>query len=1266
MLPLALLLKQAGHPVTGRDAFCPPERLALLEAQGITVLSQADPARVKDADCVVVSPAIPETDVERRAARRDGVTVKTRFQVLAELIAERSNICVAGSHGKSTTTAMLVHILSSAGQDDFGYMLGASFADPDSAPARLGAPDAPFVTEACEAYGALAHWQPAHAILTNLDDDHADHYGGQAGLTQAFASFLSRLREEGVAVACGDDPRVVEILRAARCSALTYGFGDNNRLRAVRDTHGNATVFLDGQEQGPLSLRVPGNHNQLNALAALGMALTLGIGFQTAAGALGDFDGIQRRLQRIPSENGLTIFDDFAHHPAEIAASIAALRETTKGRLIAILEPQLHSRVARMALPIADALSSADRCFILPVASLGEAAQAVDGDSALADACRSRRLSCRHVSDQSELLLRLNEDLQDGDTLVVMAGSSGAGIARRLARALSRPRALTPAPSVLHGEKRPSPHDLLTLIAENAARHPEAPAVEMGHRRLSYADLVLRAGDLASALEAKGVKDGDSVGVCLGRTVDRVTAFLAILQLGGVFVPLDPALPSERLEYMLENVGARTVVVNTASPALPDIGLTFVNCDQLPNRGENRQIDWRAKESAGDALAYVIFTSGTTGGPKAVEITRGALANYAVAASRHFQIARSARVSQISGFGFDVSIGDMAMALAAGACLVYPTDLQATSGPPVGRFISQARLTHLSLTPSALAAIPPGEHSLLTHVIVAGEACPPALVERWGKGRTFINAYGPTEATVEALFAICQPGKPVAIGRPIDNMGACLMDENLQLVPTGQEGELCLFGPGLAKGYRHLSDLTGQQFPLVSIPGQGTIRIYRTGDRAKVGHDGELVYLGRRDSQLKFNGYRIEAGEVEAALCSLPTVVDAAVSLASSPDTPDRLIAHLVVAADAPSPDPVDLRDRLLQHLPSYMVPSVFLPVPQIPRNLNGKRDLSALPLPPQLTQPKKARTSGTATEAKLMALVDEHGGTNVVSGTRTSLRDAGFDSLTMANLLFAVEDAFGITLNARFEEGFDTVEVLALMVDAQVKAPDAPSSPSLENALTSQIMPHLATWPGRPCGKAGLVRNLSDDQSRPRLFWCFQGGHEFSRLSESLRAEVSLFGLRSGHLAVEYSADTLKALGRLYADEITAIAPAGPLFLGGNCQGGLVMREAGLELMDRGRTVALTILMEQGRFLHYPGTTLLIFGAGSYLNPYGQIDAPEQVFRAAYPAGHHVEIIPGAHGGYFKPKNVDGLAETVLRHVNRHRDSNTIVTDHEALAQGL
>ncbi|MBD3770584.1 MAG: amino acid adenylation domain-containing protein [Rhodobacterales bacterium] len=1256
MLPLALLLKQAGHSVTGSDNLCAPERLAMLQDHGVSAFPGSDPELVKRADCVVVSPAIPEMHAEKRAARRAGIPIKTRAEVLAEIIDGRPNVCVAGSHGKSTTTAMLIHILNKAGPPDFGYMLGASFTTSDMAPSRLGAHGAPFVTEACEAHGALACWQPTHAILTNLDNDHADHYDGQAGLQKGFASFLARLPKDGLAIVCGDDPYTMKILSEVSCEILTYGFGEGNQLRAVPYGDGEFSIVLSGAELGVLSLAVPGRHNVLNALAALGMALRLGVALQDAADALADFNGIERRLQRIPTDGSWRIFDDFAHHPSEITASLCALRDTTKGRLIAILEPQLHSRVARLALPIAQALSEADLSFILPVTAHGETSKQMDGDAALADACRSMVLSTYHVADQAELLRLLNGEVREDDTLVVMAGGDGAGIAQRISRDLLRLESC--APSILLGDSRPEPPDLLALVARHAESHPNAPAVEMGHRYLSYAELLQRADDLVTMLANAGVTAGDPVGVCLNRTVDRVTSFLAILRLGGIFVPLDPALPHERLRYMLENAGARTVVVNASSPALPDMGLAFVNCGRLPERAENAEIKWDQTARAADALAYMIFTSGTTGHPKAVEISRGALANYSVAASRHFQITSASRVSQISGFGFDVSVGDMVMALAAGACLVYPTDLQSTPGPPVSRFIAQAQLTHLSLTPSALAVVPSDEHPQLSHVIVAGEACPPALVERWGRGRCFINAYGPTEATVEALFARCILGAPVTIGRPIDNMGACLLDAQLEVVAPGEEGELCLFGAGLAKGYRHLPELTDQQFPWVEIPGHGMVRIYRTGDRAKAGPDGNFIYLGRMDSQLKLKGYRIEAGEVEATLCSLPSVVDAAVSLVSSDHHPDRLVAHVVMTSDAQPPDPVKIREQLLEQLPSYMVPSVFLPVPQIPRNANGKRDRSALPVPPQLTQAPMARAIGTPTEARLMALVDEHVGANAIAGTRDSLREAGLDSLAMANLLFAIEDTFNITLDVGFETGFDTVEVLALMVDSQSKEQKVVSTPDLEETLAAQINPYLATWPGKKLGRAGLVRSLDEDHSRPKLFWCFQGGQELQQLSNNLSHSVSVFGLRSGHLAVEYNDETLSALGKLYADEIATIAPSGNLFLGGNCQGGLVMLHAGLELLRRGRDIPLTILMEQGRFPHYPGKTLLLFGAGSYLNPYGQIASPEELFRTAYPAGHHVDIIPGAHGRYFQPENVDALAATILRHINRHSNVGRAVPD--------
>lgn len=208
-----------------------------------------------------------------------------------------------------------------------------------------------------------------------------------------------------------------------------------------------------------------------------------------------------------------------------------------------------------------------------------------------------------------------------------------------------------------------------------------------------------------------------------------------------------------------------------------------------------------------------------------------------------------------------------------------------------------------------------------------------------------------------------------------------------------------------------------------------------------------------------------------AHLCGLPDIMDAVVSLATGgPSSGDRLIAHLVMMPDAPPLDPSGLRDRLGNLLPTYMLPAVFLPVSDIPRNANGKHDRDALPLPPQLMLPPKARTAGNATEDRLMALIAEQTGAGFITGTRDSLAAAGIDSLAMANLLFSIEDAFGITLDTGFDVGFDTVEVLALMVDSRLKVAPSPSRKGLEQTLTGQITPHLATWPGLRSGKAGLA----------------------------------------------------------------------------------------------------------------------------------------------------------------------------------------------------
>ena len=1227
MLPLALLLHEGGFQVGGSDDKADGGRVEMLRERGIAVSAEASPERVARADRIIVSPAVAKGHPERRAAERLGKPAVSRARALAALLSARETICVAGSHGKSTTAAMLVHILAARGYD-FGYMVGAETVSGDLPPARLGAADTPFVMEACEAYGALDDWQPRHILLTNVDNDHADHYPGETGLYDAFADFVARVPAGGVVAVCGDDA----VARAVAGDAMTFGFGPENRLCGRVTAPGHMTVILDGESLGEVALAIPGRHNLLNALGALAMALRMGVDFPVAAGALGTFGGIARRLQRIGG-GPVGVFDDFAHHPAEIAAALAAVRETRGGRIIAVLEPQLHSRVGRMAAAFADALRGAARSILLPVAGLGEAS--AHGDAALHAACRDAGLDFEVAGNRRAVLTALQRDLRDGDTVVVMAGRTGEGLARFLSEQARLPDRVAP---VLKGEVTPPAPGLLPVFFTQARVRPEAPAVEMGHRQLTYGRLAARVRDLSSALSKAGVTPGHCVAVCLGRSVDRVAAFLACLDLGAVYLPLDPGLPRERRDFILADAEARIAVVNAASPPLADLDLGFVNCGLIADRACTEADLAAGRPSIDDSVAYLIYTSGTSGHPKGVEVGTAAIANYAAAASAAFDIGPESRVSQVSGFGFDVSVGDMAMAVFAGACLVWPTDMQGQPGAPMGRFIAQARITHLSLTPSALGVIPEGQFPHLSHIVVAGEACPPALVARWGTGRTFINAYGPTEATVEASWAICRPGVAVTIGTPIANMGACILDKDLQ---PAAEGELCLFGVGLAKGYRNQPELTAARFPVVDLPDLGATRVYRTGDRALAGADGALRYLGRLDDQFKFHGYRIEPGEIEAALCRCPGILDAVVSVHGGQGG-DRLIAHVVPAAPL---DVGGLRRHLSESLPAFMVPSLFLPVPGIPLTANGKRDRSALPVPPDLFAPAAPKVTGTPTEAAIVALVCERLGARFQGGIRDSLTQAGLDSLAMADLLFALEDRFGIVLDGAVAQGADTIEMLALMVDArQAGLPLGPGG--ARGGLATALRPHLAAWPGRPAGVSGLLRRIGHDGGLPALFWCFQSGQEFAALDAAIRNAANLYGMRSGHLAFEYGADNLAALAAIYADDVEAVAPRRPICLGGNCQGGLVMRHVGLELLRRGRDVALTVLMEQGRFPHYPGRVALLFGARSYLNPYGQMEDPDQVFRLAYPGGHDVAILPGGHGQYFNAENVGALASVIATHM--------------------
>ncbi|MFB7509660.1 non-ribosomal peptide synthetase, partial [Streptomyces broussonetiae] len=404
------------------------------------------------------------------------------------------------------------------------------------------------------------------------------------------------------------------------------------------------------------------------------------------------------------------------------------------------------------------------------------------------------------------------------------------------------------------------------------AATPDAVALVCGDAELTYRQLNARANRFAHALIARGVGPEQTVAVALPRSVESVVAVLGVLKAGAAYLPVDPAYPQARIAYMLEDARPALMVDD---PAL------VTEMSAWPDTDPVVALDVRHP-------AYVIYTSGSTGRPKGVVVGHGGVASLVAGQIERFAIEPDSRVLQFASPSFDASVSEIYTALLRGAALVLPP----TADPVAALTDPDLAVTHVTVPPSVLAAVPEGSVHVPT-LVVAGEACPPELVDRWASGRRMINAYGPTETTVCATMSDpLSPGAGVPpIGRPIANARAYVLDERLRPVPTGVAGELYVAGAGLARGYLNRPGLTAGRF--VACPFGAGERMYRTGDLVRWLGDGELEYVGRADDQVKVRGFRVEPGEVEAALAEHPAVARAAV-LAQD----DRLVGYVVPHQD--------------------------------------------------------------------------------------------------------------------------------------------------------------------------------------------------------------------------------------------------------------------------------------------------------------------------------------------------------------------------------
>ena len=491
------------------------------------------------------------------------------------------------------------------------------------------------------------------------------------------------------------------------------------------------------------------------------------------------------------------------------------------------------------------------------------------------------------------------------------------------------------------------PDRLHRFFEATVARTPDAVALQDGALELSYAELDARAAQLARYLRRHGAGPGGRIGILLHRSWRTYAVLLAVLKTGAAFVPIDPAAPPDRVGYIRSDAGLDLLVTTSDLAAeldrdrLVQLDLCTAEVARLPRHPVE------PVPPGADPLAYIIYTSGSSGRPKGVAVAHPSICNFVHVITRVYDVRPHDRVYQGMTISFDFSIEEIWPTFAAGATLVVgPTDSRRI-GAELGEFLAGTGVTVLCCVPTLLATIPVELPALRT-LLVGGEACPAGLVERWARpGRRMLNTYGPTEATVTATWGELRPGRPVTIGVPVPTYSVVILDDALREVPRGEVGEICIGGPGVAVGYVNLPEKTADRFVRHrAAPPNGDGRLYRTGDLGRIDDRGEIVYLGRADDEVKIRGHRVDLGEIESVALEHPGVESAVAALSTPADGTGEELTVYVVPAGPAHPDRAALHGLLRTRLPEYMVPGYLEVIDRLPMMPSGKVDRPKLPPP--------------------------------------------------------------------------------------------------------------------------------------------------------------------------------------------------------------------------------------------------------------------------------------------------------------------------------
>ncbi|WP_082994496.1 non-ribosomal peptide synthetase [Mycobacterium sp. 1245801.1] len=708
-----------------------------------------------------------------------------------------------------------------------------------------------------------------------------------------------------------------------------------------------------------------------------------------------------------------------------------------------------------------------------------------------------------------------------------------------------------------------------TLFAAQVARTPEAVAITCDGHSMTYRGLDEASDRLAHLLAGHGAGPGQTVALLLSRSAEAIVAILAVLKTGAAYLPLDPAHPDARIEFILADV-APIAALTTAELAdrfdkySCDLVVIDVKDAQIKDARINGYPCTDLSAPAPDDIAYLIYTSGTTGVPKGVAITHHNVTQMFGPPDIHLPAGPSTLGHSLA---FDASVEEIWRALFHGGRLVVVPESVTRSAEDLHALLVAEQVKTSSQSPSPLAMLSPeGLESMA--LLVAGEACPAELVDRWAPGRVMVNEYGPTETTVCASRSaplVAGSGAP-PIGSPLPGAALFVLDQWARPVPVGVVGELYVAGVGVGVGYMFRAGLTASRFVACPFGAPGT-RMYRTGDLVKWGPDGQLQYLGRADEQVKIRGYRIELGEVRAALAALDGVDQVAVIAREDRPGDKRLIGYITGTAD-----PAESRTKLMQRLPAYMVPAAVVVIDALPLTVNGKLDTRALPAP-EYQRGDRYCAPTTPTEEIMAGIYAQILGLERV-GVDDSFFDLGGDSLSAMRLIAAINTSLDANLAVRTLFQAPSVRSLSQQLD--------------QDAGEVELVP---------------VEFLKEGAGRPMFCIHPAGGLVWPYYALGDYLDCPIIGIQQTPQNGEAEPESIREMAVTYADRIQGVDPTGPYNLLGWSFGGIVAHEIAIELQRRGCVIANLVLLD----------ALLITDSSVDLPNLAEQDVLEEVLRLCH-----------------------------------------------------